>query len=449
MKRLSQILHKRNENCHPFGLAVFRVIFGLLLALGAIRFWAKGWIEELYLRPTFHFKYPGFSWVEVAAPEAMYFLYVVFILASVCVAFGLFYRVAIVCCLVLFAYFELLDLSYYLNHYYFITLMTFLLCFLPANAALSLDAKWKMVKPQAVKNWHVWVVKLQLGMVYFFAGVAKINPDWVLHALPMNIWLKAFVHLPLIGKWMASTAVAFVFSWLGMIYDLTIPFFLLFRKTRPYAYLAVVGFHVITWLMFPIGMFPFVMIGCTLIFFPAERLQHWVQRLFRISFSLEGLQTDTIEKANGKVGVSPLQLGLALFFLIQTWLPFRYLMYSGDLFWHEQGYRFSWRVMLIEKAGYATFYVADKDKPENKVEINNQQYLTPVQEKMMSTQPDFILQYAHYLKKRFISQGYKNPVVTADVFVTLNGRRSKRFVDARADLSSIEYSCKPYSFLLD
>jgi len=43
------------------------------------------------------------------------------------------------------------------------------------------------------------------------------------------------------------------------------------------------------------------------------------------------------------------------FFVIQIFFPWRYLLYPGELFWTEQGYRFSWRVMLMEKAGNSNF----------------------------------------------------------------------------------------------
>ena len=68
----------------------------------------------------------------------------------------------------------------------------------------------------------------------------------------------------------------------------------------------------------------------------------------------------TTSKAN--VSFKPKQYILPLFisfFIIQIFLPFRYLTYPGELFWNEQGYRFSWRVMLMEKKGYTTFKIKD------------------------------------------------------------------------------------------
>lgn len=450
MQKTSAILNKLNENCHPLGLAVFRVLFGLLLAGGGIRFWSKGWIEELWLSPTFHFKYPLFHWVDLPSPTALYILYAFFIVSALLVAFGLFYRVAIICSFLLFTYFELIDLTYYLNHYYFISLMCLIMCFLPANQVLSFDQKWNLVKEKPVKRWHILVVRLQLGIVYFFAGVAKINTDWLIHAMPLKVWFQAFSQWPIIGKLLTSSLAAYLFSWFGMLYDLTIPFFLSYKTTRVWAYLAVIVFHVITYIMFPIGMFPFVMIASTLIFFPAKTFEKLINSCARIlkktPFIFKEDSNLPIQQTNKLRGT--ILIFFLLFFTVQIWLPFRYLMYDGNLFWHEQGYRFSWRVMLMEKAGHATFYVEEENHPLSKIEVDNKVHLTPLQEKMMATQPDFILQYAQHIHTTYLNQGFVNPKVTADVFVTLNGRRSKRFINPELDLSEIDYSCKPYKFLM-
>ncbi len=50
---------------------------------------------------------------------------------------------------------------------------------------------------------------------------------------------------------------------------------LLWRRTRLVAWVAVVAFHVATWLLFPIGVFPWLMIGVTTIFFEPD----WPERI--------------------------------------------------------------------------------------------------------------------------------------------------------------------------
>ena len=137
---------------------------------------------------------------------------------------------------------------------------------------------------------------------------------------------------------------------------------------------------------------------------------------------------------------------MILFISIQLLLPIRHFLYNGNLFWNEQGFRFSWRVMLIEKVGYAQFYIHDP-KGRRKL-INNKKFLTGQQEKMMTTQPDMILQFAHHLRDTYSDTNIveKNgeiirldsPKVTAEVYVSLFNRGSRLFIDSSVNLSKIK-----------
>ena len=131
-------------------------------------------------------------------------------------------------------------------------------------------------------------------------------------------------------------------------------------------------------------------------------------------------------------------------------VPFRYLLYPGELFWHEQGYRFSWRVMLVEKVGYTSFAIYDKETQEKITVIDeHSKFLSPIQEKQMSFQPDLILQYAHILGDHFKKiNGNNNVSVYVDCHVTLNGRRSQRLINQYTDLYNQNESFKPKGWIL-
>ncbi len=167
---------------------------------------------------------------------------------------------------ILFSYTELLDLTNYLNHYYLITLLSFLMIFLPMNASFSFDSK-KWNQPAMVPRWTLTVLRLQVGLIYFFAGLSKIKPDWLINAQPLKIWLGACQNIPVAGPWLSMPITAYLFSWAGMLFDLTVPFLLLNKKTRPYEYILIVIFHLMTFWIFPTGFYPRVMIGVALIFF--------------------------------------------------------------------------------------------------------------------------------------------------------------------------------------
>ncbi|GAB3265870.1 HTTM domain-containing protein [Larkinella harenae] len=425
-------------------LAVFRLAFGLMIAGSVVRFWAKGWIEELYIKPSFFFPYYGFEFVKPLG-SFTYLLFGVCGLSALLVAVGWRYRWASVGLFLSFTYIELMDKSTYLNHYYFVSLVAFLLIFLPANACFSVDASQnRQAAYDQVPRWTVDCLRLLMGIVYVYAGLAKLNSDWLLEALPLRIWLPGRNDLPVIGFLFNYRETAFAFSWLGMVYDLSIPFLLLNRSARPFAYVAVVTFHVLTAVLFPIGMFPYIMIVAALIFFPAEfhqrilaTLTRWLQLpevIVRKPLVYSGLQ----EKG--------LLLGLVVFFVFQLIFPFRYGLYPNELFWSEEGYRFSWRVMLMEKMGTVQFKVVDETGRQ--VIVNTEKHLTVLQEKMMATQPDMLLQFAHYLRDYYARQGFRNPKVYADTYVSLNGRLGKPYIDPTVNLAQETDSFKPKKWIL-
>lgn len=427
-------------------LITFRILFGLMMLAGIVRFWLNGWITELYVKPTFHFTYPGFDWVRPLGSTGMHLLFSLMALSAVFIALGLLYRLATWAFFLSFTYVELIDLTQYLNHYYFVSLISFLLIWLPANRHYSLDA-WlnPNIRQTWVPRWHIGVIRLQLGVLYFFAGLAKINSDWLLEALPMKIWLPAKSHLPLVGPLMYEEWVAYLFSWFGAFYDLSIVFFLLNRRTRPVAYGFVLVFHVATALFFPgIGLFPYVMILCSLIFFSGsfhEKLLSALPFSYLKAQSTAGFST--FQPRSGRFVL----WGMGIFFLIQFFMPFRYLLYPGHLFWHEEGFRFSWRVMLMEKSGNAFFYVKEPTTGKT-IEVNNAEFLTPLQEKMMSTQPDMLLQYAHHLSEIYAQRGIHQPEIYTQCYVALNGRRSRPFVDTTVNLAAQKSSLKHYTWVL-
>ncbi len=424
-------------------LAMFRVLFGTLMLFSTLRFWSNGWIETQYIAPGFFFKYYGFHWVVCPPDWAVYVLFGLMAISSAGIALGLFYRFFAALFFLSFTYVELIDVSNYLNHYYFVSLIALLLVFLPAHRNYSLDARFAFTKPQAtVAAFTIQIIKLQLSIVYFYAGVAKLNYDWLVHALPLKMWLPAQAHLPVMGDWLTYEWVAYAFSWAGAAYDLSIPFLLWNKRTRPYAFFAVIAFHLTTWWLFPIGVFPWVMIFSTLIFFSP----HWHQSAF--TFLGIPLSRDFAGNKQHTPSLSRLlPLALSAFIAFQLLFPWRYLLYPGKLFWTEQGYRFSWRVMLMEKAGYAVFKVTDP-RTGTYTEVDPEEYLSVNQVKQMATQPDLILQFAHFLKKEYERKGIADAEVRANVYVTLNGRPNKLFIDPTLDLCTVKDGLAPKNWIL-
>lgn len=440
-----------NKKAEAASLAVFRILFGLMMVLSIVRFWINGWIEKLYIEPTFFFSYYGFEWIKPLGD----YTYVLFFLCGISalgVALGYKYRWSILVFFLSFTYIELMDKTTYLNHYYFISIISFLMIFLPASAYFSVDAKRRGAF-QYVPAWSVDTIKWLLAMVYFYAGLSKLNSDWLVEAMPLKIWLPSKYDLPILGSFLHQEWLIYVFSWSGVLFDLSIPLLLFWKKTRTIAFVLVVIFHTLTGLLFPIGMFPFIMTLSVLLFFDAElhhKILGFISTLLRIKPTVwvkDQLGKSLIWKEKKPI-YKKLTLGIVTVFItIQLLMPWRYLLYPGELFWTEEGFRFSWRVMLVEKAGYANFKIVTP-KTGQRFYVNNTDFLTSFQEKQMSFQPDFILEYAHYLAHHFESQGHEKVEVYVENYVALNGRRSQPFIDSEINLVAQAESFKTKMWIL-
>src|SRR5689334_9053067 len=82
------LLQRLNELVDVASLAVFRMLFGAVMAFAMVRFLANGWVEELYVRPTFFFSYDYFPWVKPLPAAAMHALFVTLAVLALCVAVG-------------------------------------------------------------------------------------------------------------------------------------------------------------------------------------------------------------------------------------------------------------------------------------------------------------------------------------------------------------------------
>ncbi len=189
-------------------VAALRIAVGAVGALSAARMTARGWVESLLVAPEHHLRYPGLDWVPVPPPAGIWTLVAVLFVASIAVALGWRTRAAVATALVAFTWIELIESTLYLNHYWFLTLALALMVVLPVGAAWSIDAR--RLGERTVPVVAIWLLRAQIGVVYVFAGVAKLHGDWLVHGLPLGLWLPARADLALVGPMLErpSTALA-------------------------------------------------------------------------------------------------------------------------------------------------------------------------------------------------------------------------------------------------
>lgn len=424
---LGRLVKAATRPIDPASLVVHRFLLGSILSISSVRFLANGWVERCYETPTFFFRYFGFEWVEVLPSPWMHVAYVVLAALAALFALGVAPRITAAAFFLLFTYVELIDVTNYLNHYYLVSILMLLYAFLPVRRGAEAPA------------WALHLLRAQVGIVYFYAAVAKMGSDWLLHGQPLGIWFASREETPLIGPILVLPYVPLLASWAGFLNDLLAPFLLSFQRTRIFGFAMVVVFHSITHLLFDIGIFPFLMISNATLFFDPS----WPRRIPGVRRLFEG------ERGVPEFGRSVRAWAVALVALhlsFQVLFPLRTFAYGGDVLWHEQGMRWSWRVMLRKKTGDVSFRVRARELDREKV-VPSTRYLTLLQHMEMVGQPDLILQLAHHVAADLERRGYHDVEVYADAWVSVNGRPAARLIEPDVDLTKIRDSIWPARYI--
>ena len=428
---------------------------GFIFLFSVVRYFTHGWIAD-YVYPELHFTYYGFGWVKPLPLWGLYAQFIITGLAAIGVMVGLFYRLSAAISFVGLTYIFLLEQSDYLNHHDLMCLLALLMVFVSAHRCFSVDA-WRKpdIRSGYAPAWARWLLLAQLSIVYFYAGIAKLNSEW-LAAAPLRVWLSDAADVPLLGNVLATEFGYYLFAWGGLAFDLLVVPLLLCKRTRLFAYIWAVTFHLLNFAVFDIGVFPWMMMLATLLYFPPD----WPRRCFRLYRARPSLSPSCSVHPHAsnqqpdlrccvstwsRVGIV---FGL-IYLLFQAAFPFRHLLYPGKVDWTEEGHRFAWRMMLNSKKGTIRYAVTDPVTKQS-WEVDGRRYLTRSQYSQAATCPDMILQMAHYLARvEGAAHNYTNPLqVRAISRVSLNGRAEQPMIDPTVDLAAEQRSLKHARWIL-
>jgi HTTM domain/Vitamin K-dependent gamma-carboxylase, lumenal domain len=413
-------------------LVFFRIAFGLLVLWTIREAWSLDLIKRWWIDPPCLFKYYGFSWVHPWPGNGLYIHWCVLGILTLFVTAGFFYRISTALFFLSYAYFFLLDQGGYVNHTYLVCLLGFLLIFVPAHRALSIDAWLRPgIRSQTTPAWSLWLLRAQMGAVYFFAGVAKISPDW-LHAEPMRGGMYAHAASPLLKDVLHWRFTPFIASYSGLLFDLSIVPLLLWRRTRVPAFCVALCFHILNATMFRIDVFPWLAIAGTTIFLSPD----WPRRIISFLFRRSAPRAPA-----AKIQVPPrpkrilILSFVTIYVAIQMLVPLRHFLYPGGIEWTYMEHRFSWQMMLRNQRSVAFYYVTDPNSGQI-YQIRPQEYLDHGQMVHMGWHPDMIQQFARFLAKIGPRAGPKPLEVELRMYVSVNGRRPQLFFDPNVDLVS-------------
>lgn len=425
------------DPCDNASVAFFRVAFAVSVLFHVSLYFSNDLIEYYFGPPPHHMKFFGFEWVRTFDLDGMRRVYYLMALSAIGVGLGLLYRINAVLLFVTFTYSILAEVSQFQNHYYLMCLVAFLLILIPAHRSFSIDAI--LVPDRAswwIPNWCRWLLMFQIAIPYVYGGIAKLNSDW-LHAMPIGLWTARSSDLPLVGPWLAERWTAWLISYTGILFDLSIVPLLLCRRTRRWAFAGAIVFHLSNSVLFDIDVFPWMMIFATPILFSSD----WPRRFLRLSDpSLE-------RKPDGVVSFRPLSqqltMGVVIVYILwQLLFPLRHWLYPGNPSWTEEGQDFAWRMMLRRKDVFFRIYA--KDGPSQRtVVVPVTQMITPMQAQRMCVSPEQLAACAPFFAEKAREYGMRDVEIRAVVLTSLNGRRPQLQIDPEVNLLTIDRTIWP------
>ncbi|MGN7439054.1 MAG: HTTM domain-containing protein [Alcanivorax sp.] len=418
-------------------LAFFRIVLGVMLMHDALKIFP---IEMgNYAITEFRPYYYGFGWVQ-ANLTLITICVNTLPFAVFCVTIGLFYRIAMPITAIILTYMFLIYPEHYLNHYYMLILFCTLMSFIPANKIWSIDS---LIKNKQTKNettvpaWSYWLLKMQTEVILVYAGLVKINWDW-LQLQPLGSWVRlGFFDVPIIGPIFFFDPVVAIGAYGVIILHVFGAPLLFWDKARPWVFGVYTCFHLTNSALFNIGIFPFMTIGATLLFFNPNWPRLWIKKLKPT--------TDKVVKIYEGVRSFSIPKKVFLIFTF-TWVAIQIITPIPALFsdnlktaWHGHKDLFAWRMMLNDRAINTAMYVVHIPQRRRIEFIPLRKYLSARQCTRVAWRPNMSVQFANYLEEEYKQKYAATDVrVHAYILLAVNFREPALWADPTLNLADYE-----------
>ncbi|WP_291865586.1 HTTM domain-containing protein [Maribacter sp.] len=424
---LHRFLFQRIDNS---SLIIFRIFFGILVALECYGAIFTGWIKKTLVEPSFTFNFIGLEWLQPLAGNGMYFYFFVMGTLGVCIAIGYKYRFSSIAFFILWSAVYLMQKTSYNNHYYLLVLIALIMCFLPAEKSNSVDAKQnKVIQSNSMHAYVKWIIVAQLFIVYTYASVAKMYGDWLDFGM-LKLLMQNKADYYFIGGFLQQHWAHVIMGIFGILFDLLIVPALLYKPTRKVAFFLSLFFHLFNAVVFQIGIFPFLSLAFTVFFFEPETIR---KIFFTKKLRYTENKIETPKNKNVLLGI------LGVYFVIQIFLPLRHHFITDNVLWTEEGHRLSWRMMLRSRRGSIHFRVVNKNTGKETL-VKQDNYLTPKQKARVAAYPDFIWQFAQHIKKEYQKKGEEVSVYAINSKISINARPMKAFINPEIDLANTPWN---------
>lgn len=462
---LSTIRGKLHQDVNASSLGFARIVIGIVVFFNLVKF--QEYIQGSLIKSEFLLRYDGFEWLPMMTESNVELVFNTLYISTILMTLGVFYRVSTIITFLGYTYIFLLDKGHYNNHFYLISILLFFLSITNANrwGIISLSG----IKTKTVPYWQLMLFKVQIFIVYFYGGLAKIESDW-LSGYPMRFWLYdkvGNVPEPFSSFFETEFAALFV-SWFGLVFDLLIGFMLFSRKWRRIAWIPLILFHVSNHFLWTIGEFPWLMLLLTSIYFnpdwaakafgtlrqkPVTFMKHilsffnpiklwkWMNP-FRKDEETEAIESITVEPT---VKTKALHGFLVVWLSFQLLFPFRQFLFEGNPSWTGEGHLFAWRMMLMEDIGAFRMKVTIPEAQES-FYIGFDQYMNYGQMFRLTRTPTAVLQFAHFINDQLKENAdVQDAEIYLEMWKSVNEREPQLFNDTTLNYAKVEYSAFKHS----
>ncbi|WP_046743993.1 HTTM domain-containing protein [Kordia zhangzhouensis] len=423
---LNKLLFKQVDNT---SLVVFRVFFGLLICLEGFGAIFTGWVKRTFIDPDFTFTFIGFEWLQPLPGYGMYFYFSLMGICGFFVMLGYKYRWSMGFFTILWTCAYLMQKTSYNNHYYLLILLCVFMWIVPAHHYLSIDAKKNpKIRKIHMPNWVLIIFILQLFIVYTYASIAKMYPDWISGDVTSNL-MAGRRNLPIVGEFLQQKWIHYTLTYVGIGFDLLVVPGLLWKRTRIFFFICSIIFHLFNSFVLHIGIFPYMSLALCIFFFKPET----IRSIFLKNKPLyQGNEVILPPFRNIAVPI------FTIYFIFQILLPLRHWTFKDDVLWTEEGHRLSWRMMLRSKTGYVQLKVVDQ-KTGNISYVNPATYITPKQAQRVAVKPDMLWQFVQFLKKEYAQKGTEVKIY-AEGRVRVNNHPYQKLFDPNINLAAEKWS---------
>jgi hypothetical protein len=407
-------------------LIAFRIFFGFLIACESFGAIMTGWVKKVLIEPQFTFSFIGLEWLQPLPNNLMYVYFIVMGFVGICIMLGLKYTYTIIVYTLLWAGVYFMQKSSYNNHYYLLLLISFCMIFLPANRYYSLDVRFGFINRKL--NMPRWVSLLfitQIIIVYFYASIAKLYPDWLDGTFTRNL-LQGTTSRPFFLELFSQKWFYMFIAYAGILFDLLVVPMLLFKRTRTFALICSILFHIFNSITLHIGIFPFFALTFILFFYEPETIRNLFFK------NKPAFEDEKIDYSSVRI----LKYLFIPFIILQFLLPLRHHFIEGDVFWTEEGHRLSWRMMLRERSGHIVIKIKDNITNESFV-YDYHKNLSSKQARQLATKPDFIWQYCQKIKQEYKD---KDISIFIDCKNSLNRKPLKTLIDPNVDFAKANWN---------